>query len=168
MLIKKRNHFFGFVFTEKTIIHKNTDKVIADGLMQQHCCHRRIHATAEGAKYFIISHLFFDFSNLAFHKGSHVPIGRTATDLKNKISENLQSVIGMGDFRMKLNAIQCLFGVCNSREGRIWALRYDFKVFWYLGYPITVTHPDGQTICHGNILKKVVLFFQGNLSATIF
>lgn len=77
------HNLLGFVQTQQTVIHEDAGQIFADGAVQQHGGHGRIHAAGEAEDHFIVANLLTNALNsivdnfAGVHSASHWQISRT-------------------------------------------------------------------------------------------
>ena len=57
------HNLLGFVQTQQTVIHEDAGQIFADGAVQQHGGHGRIHAAGEAEDHFIVANLLTNALN---------------------------------------------------------------------------------------------------------
>ena len=97
------HHILELILTQHTMIYKDTSQVLANSLVQQHCCNRRIDSATQTENDFIIPQLRFQLGNRTFNERSRRPVLFATANIYHKVLQDLSSVFTMEYFRMELN-----------------------------------------------------------------
>ena len=72
-----------------------------------------------------VSYLRADSRRRLFHKRRHRPVARAATDAVGKVAENVETALGMDDFRMEEQRIEASIGIGHRGDGRKSNVQFD-------------------------------------------
>ena len=105
MFAQVTHHLFALVLPENAVVHENAVKLMADGLVQQHGHHGGIHAAGKGADDMAFAHGFPHFSDHAFHKGAHGPVGSDVRHLEEEVVDHQGAFLGVMHFGVELQSV---------------------------------------------------------------
>jgi len=101
---------FEFVFAKHAVIDEDAGQLPADGPVQQHGGHGRVHSAAQAQDDLILADLGFQFGHGGIDKGGGAPVLMAAADIDHKVLEQQRTLQGMDYFGMELDAPQRLVG----------------------------------------------------------
>ncbi len=129
ILFQRLFQLFSLVFTQKSVVHKDTGQIFPHSLVNKHCRDRRINAAAESENHLFVFHAFLYLRHCFFGKGFHCPSPFAPADICKKSSENMLAFGRMFNFRMKLNSVKTFFRMNNGCKFRVFRRSKDFKAF---------------------------------------
>src|SRR5262249_42654269 len=92
------------------------------------------------------------------NEGTRSPIGGAATDIEDKVRQNLRAARRMLDFGMKLDSVHAARDIAHRCDGRISRLSKKHKARRWLLNAISVTHPHveigGEVLPEGNLAQS--------------
>jgi hypothetical protein len=132
----------GFIGAEEAIIDEDTGELVADGAVEQSGSDATIDAAAEAEKHMGVADLIADLLADLLDKRAHRPIFRALADGEEKIREEILSLGCVGDFGVKLEAVEFFLGVFDGGERGVFGSGDGAEAFGELGQFVAVTIPD--------------------------
>ncbi len=99
VVAKHVHHLLRFIQTQEAVIHEYAGQVFADGAVQQHRGHRRVHAAGEAKDHFVIANLLADTLDGVVDDFRRGPQGFTLADVAHEALQHTHTLTGVGDFR---------------------------------------------------------------------
>ena len=96
-------HLAEFIFAKHTVVHKNASKVAANGLVEQHTQHTRIHAARQSENHAVASQLSPQFGDGGVHKRSRAPLLPAAANVYHKVAQQLRALQRVKHLRVELH-----------------------------------------------------------------
>ena len=141
---ERRHDLIAFVLPQQSVIDKNADQLIADGLVQQRRDHRRIHATGKRQQHVAVFNPAPHVGDAVLDDPGRRPEFPAAADLVNEAREDAHALAGVGDFGMKLDAIVAARLVHHAGDGRVVGGRHELEPGRQAHHAVAVTHPHVQ------------------------
>jgi len=130
--------------TQQPGIDKHAGQLIADGLVQQRRHDRGIHATGQAQQHLVIAYLLTDLLEALVDDIARGPQCLATTDVDNKTPQDTPALAGMGDFGVKLHAVETARIVGHARNRCRVGAGHQRKALGQIDDTITVAHPDIQ------------------------
>ena len=101
MLAEHGDDFFRLVHPHQAMVNQNTRELIADCLMNQKSCNRRIYPAGQSANNTLVAHLLSDGIDGLLAVRSHGPIAFEPCNIVNKIRDQLGALRCVHHFGME-------------------------------------------------------------------
>ncbi|CCZ99915.1 putative uncharacterized protein [Klebsiella variicola CAG:634] len=144
MVAKHVHHLLRFIQTQETVIHEYAGQVFADGAVQQHRGHRRVHAAGEAKDHFVIANLLADTLDGVVDDFRRGPQGFTLADVAHEALQHTHPLTGVGHFRVELHAVEAFFFVGHNGERAVVGAGDGDEVRRDGGDFVAVAHPHVQ------------------------
>ena len=125
---------------QQTVVDEDAGELIADCLMHQHRDHSRIHSARKCADHAAATDLRADVRHGLFDERGRRPITSAATDLGQKIAEQLRAEAGVDYLRVELQPDQPV-AVPHRRRGRVVTGRGRAEARRQSTHDVAVAHP---------------------------
>ena len=109
----------GFAGAEEAIVDENAGELVSDGLVEERRGDAGIDAAGKAEDDVIGADLLAKLGAGVLDEGAHRPIHFAAADPVDEVLEDFLAARGVRDFRVKLHAVEALFGMLDSGEGRV-------------------------------------------------
>src|SRR5581483_1922040 len=142
-LLEQAANFLSFAVAHETGVHINAvDAARTEGALRQGESDSRINTSTQEKEHSaparVAANSGFEIRDLV----GGMPVAAAPADPKQEIAQNLQAVLGVGDFGMKLDADQAAGVVPHSGDAAIARAAENLKAGRQLGNVIAMTHPN--------------------------
>ena len=135
-------HHFCLTRAQQAVVHKDAGELVADRLVQQ-CGHDgRVHPAAQPEHNLLVAHLPPHALARFLDERPHRPVHRAATDVEDKILQDLFPARGVRHFRMKLEAVKFSVGIFDRGESGILGMRGGAESSRQRRHLVAVAAPD--------------------------
>ena len=150
-LRKGLHHLQAFALAQQAVIHKHADQLGADGLMQQGGDNGGIHAAGQGQQHLVPAHLGADAGDGLLPRRRHVPAAIATRHLARETLQDGLPLGGVGDFRVKLEAVKAAGLVRHAGDGGVRRGGDDLESLRQGVDPVAVAHPHMQQAMPGGV-----------------
>ena len=115
------------IFAQKTVVYKDTGKLVSDCTRQQTGRDRRIHTAGQRKQHLAAANPLANPLHSLLHKRIHPPCTRTPANTAHKVVNHFRSLYGMQYLRMELNRIQIFIRVLCRCHRTVCCVRNNLK-----------------------------------------
>ena len=133
----------GFIGAEEAIIDEDTGELVANCAVEQSRSDATIDAAAKAEEHMGVADLIADLLADLLDERAHRPIFGGLADSEEEIREEIFSLGSVGDFGMKLEAVEFFLGVFDGGERGVFGSGDGAEAFGEFGQFVAVTIPDG-------------------------
>jgi hypothetical protein len=163
---KTFQQFLELSLSQQAVIDKYACETVFYRLMNDQRRYQRIDTAAQATDNSFFSDMITNFLDLPLDERAHFPFSFQAGFPKKKIREKLQTLLGVNNFWMELNAKDLLFLRFNHSRMAIGGLSRDKESRWGIMNLVPVAHPDLSPILDTGEQSFSVFHFQ--VGKTIF
>ncbi len=142
MLLEHGNHIGRLVLAHQTVVDEDAGQLVADGLVDQQRCDRRIDAAGQRADDALIADLSADLLDRLLAIGMHGPVALDAGDLLDEVLDQLGAVGRVHDLGVELHGVVFARFVGNEGEGRVGRGGQNLEARRDRGHAVAMGHPD--------------------------
>ena len=147
-------HLPELVLAQQARVDEDAVEVLADGLVQQHGRHRRIHAARKRQHDLVVAQLLAQFAHGSLHKTLRGPRLPAAADVHDEVFEQLRAVGRMVHFGVELDAPRLLAPDVEGGDAHVLGAGDQFIVVGHARNGVAVRHPHlraGRKAAHQRI-----------------
>ena len=119
VVAKQAHDLFRLALAQQAVVDENASQLFADRFMDQERGDRGIDAAREAAQNPALANLRAYRGDRFLPEGAHGPIGAQSGDLVDEIRKQFRAVRRVGDFEMKLHAVEAARFVGDRRQRRV-------------------------------------------------
>src|SRR5215471_16299479 len=146
---EKPDDLFCFAFAHESRIDEDTGELIANRLMDQKRCDRRIDTSGQSADHACFADLFTNAAYGLRTEGPHVPIRGNSRDGLGEVAQKHRASRSVYNFGMEHRAVEAASLVRDNGEWRVLAHGENVEPLGQRGDAVAVAHPNFVTRAEG-------------------
>ena len=148
------------------MIDEDAGELLADGLVDQHRCHRAVDTARQPTDDAILADLRADARDLRVAEMLHAPVARQARDLAHEVADQACAVGRVHHLGVKHRRIDAPALIGRDRERRVLARRLDCEAVGQARDAVAVAHPHGIALAHvPHAVEQRALFLDQDVGA---
>ena len=151
------HHVVELVLAQQAVVHENAGQVLADGAVQQHGGHGRIHAPAQAEDDAVVANLLLQLGHRSIHERGGAPRLVESADVRHEVAQHQRAVFAMEHLGMELHAPHLLALHLVGGDGHLVRRGDDAEVVRDGGDGVAVAHPHLRVFAHALQQGIVVL-----------
>ena len=145
-LVKEVHQEFGLTLPHEALVDEHAGELIANRLVQQEGQCGRINPARQSQQHPLVAHLGTHISNRFINEGGRGPVGNTAADVINKITDQRHAATGMHHLRVELHAIKTAIVVRHGRFRGVLGVGQTYESRWQRLHGIAMAHPHRRSV----------------------
>ena len=141
-VLVRSQHILIFILSQQAVVHEYAGEVVADGLVQQHACYRRIDTAAESEDYLLVPYLFPEAGYCRLDERGRSPVTLAAAYSQSEIAEDFRAFSRVEDLRVELHGVGLLALDVKSSVGDALGRGDHLRALRQTGDRVPVRHPD--------------------------
>jgi len=108
-----------FVEAQQAVIHEDAGQLLADGALDEGCGDGGIDPAGQAEDDLGLADLPADLADGRLDVVVHLPSRLATADAEEEVAEDVDAALGMGDFRVELDAVEATLGVLDDGALRV-------------------------------------------------